>query len=247
MVKKTDEGQIFWNGEDLLLIILITLFVTITFGTILTFVVQNFNLVGESILTYKPILVNFLQFITLIGASSYIVMYKYDLNLEYLGLKITDWKKIIIFGLIGGIVIFIMIILTNLGIQRLVDKWWEVTIPSQSIVTQLINSESLLFFFIYSSLVIIIGPIAEEIFFRGLLYQYLKSRLGLIKGASLAAVIFGLAHLNPWTFLATFLGGLSLIIIYELSESLYTNIIAHITWNLIVVIIIYLLWQNSSI
>lgn len=242
MIKNQEESgrQIAWTGNDILFIILITLSATIIFGSLLNFILSHLAQNLPEILLYKPILINFLQFITMLLVSGYIILSKYNLSLKVLGLKITALKKIITSGLIGGVIICLMVLLVNLGLQRVIEKWLRIIIPAQPIVAKLTHTQNKLVFLAYSCLIVIIAPLTEEIFFRGLLYQYCKKRWGLIKGAGLAAVIFGIAHFNLWAFLATFLGGLGLIILYELSQSLYTSIIAHATWNLIIVTIIYL-------
>lgn len=239
MAKRSEDDEVIWNGNDIIFIILITLGVTMVCGFLientLGYLVQKI----PGLLLYKPIIINFLQFITMLITSGYIILSKYGLPLKVLGLKITTLKKIVVSGLIGGITICITVLLVNFGLQKMIEKLWQIIIPAQPIVAKLADTKNQLVFLAYACLIVIVAPLAEEIFFRGLLYQYCKRRWGLIKGAGVAAIIFGVAHFNAWAFIATFLGGLGLIILYEISQSLYTPIIAHATWNLIMITIIY--------
>ncbi|SJZ31497.1 CPBP family intramembrane glutamic endopeptidase [Selenihalanaerobacter shriftii] len=234
--------NVIWNGQDIIFMILVTLSITISCGFLLNLLLDYLATIYPNLMLYKSILLNLLQFVTMLALSWYIISFKYNLSLKSFGFRLIPLDRILGLGIIGGVLICLIVILTNFGLQRLVEELLNINMPPQSIISKLTNSQNEFVFLTYVLLIVIIAPITEEIFFRGILYQYLKDRLGVINGALLASGIFGIAHLNLWTFLATALGGLGLIIIYEISQSLYTNIIAHATWNLIIVMIIYLVW-----
>lgn len=52
---------------------------------------------------------------------------------------------------------------------------------------------------------VLVAPIAEELFFRGLLFQALRTRLGVPAGIALSALVFGAVHLSGDTVLANVL------------------------------------------
>ncbi|MBM7623441.1 CPBP family intramembrane glutamic endopeptidase [Sporohalobacter salinus] len=241
-----ENHKIAWTGTDILFIILTTICMTILFNFLVTFLLDYLAHIMPQLLSYKRVIVNFLQFATMLTVSMYIILTKYNLSLKNLGFQVIDLKRIITLGVIGGFGICSMVMLVNLGVQKLIMDWWGIMIPSQPIISELMDTHSQLTFVVYASLIVIVAPITEEIFFRGLMYQYFKDKFGLIKGGFLAAGIFGILHFSLWSFLATFLGGLGLIILYEMSQSLYTSIIAHATWNFIIVTIIYVLRQVNG-
>ncbi|ADL13064.1 CPBP family intramembrane glutamic endopeptidase [Acetohalobium arabaticum] len=248
MFKSRYQNQkVVWTGTDILLIILITISMTLLFNFLVASLLEHLSYIIPGVLSYKQIIVNFLQFATMLIVSMYIIFTKYGLSLKILGFQMIDLKKMVTLGIIGGFGICSMAMLVNLGVQKLIMEWWGIVIPSQPIITELMESQNQLTFILYASLIVIVAPITEEVFFRGLMYQYFKDRFGLFKGGLLAAVIFGALHFSLWSFLATFLGGLGLIILYEVSQSLYTSIIAHATWNFIIVTIIYVLWQVNGV
>ncbi|MGM0471914.1 MAG: CPBP family intramembrane glutamic endopeptidase [Bacillota bacterium] len=248
MFKEQFKGsKLFWDGRDLGLIIIITVIITAVTNHLLTKLPVELLEMLPLVKQYRPLIINLVQFMTMFVSSVYIIVVKYKLSLWSIGLRLNNWQRIITLGISGGIGICSMVLLINLGIQKLIMELWQITLPSQPIIDRLMSTQSQLIFLGYSLLIVIVAPVTEEIFFRGLLYQYFKARLGLLSGSFLTAGIFALFHFNLWTFLATFVGGLGLIMLYELSQSLYTAVLAHITWNLIIVTIIYLIWQSKEI
>ena len=76
----------------------------------------------------------------------------------------------------------------------------------------------------------IITPVAEEIFFRGVLYPALRKRLPAAPAIVLASVVFGAAHLDSMRMHA-FLLGLVVAILVEYTGSLVPAVLAHAGMN----------------
>ncbi len=81
----------------------------------------------------------------------------------------------------------------------------------------------------------VIGPVLEEIFFRGFCYPAFKKRWGRGWGLVLSAAFFGLIHQNYFAFLPIFVLGLSLGYLYEKRGTLVPSIVLHIVHNSIFV------------
>lgn len=79
---------------------------------------------------------------------------------------------------------------------------------------------------------VIIGPIAEEIVFRGLVFSRMRAYLGLVPCMIISSLLFGLYHMNVVQFIYTALLGLYLSFIYEKSGSLLVSILTHAAMNL---------------
>ncbi|MBI1953654.1 MAG: CPBP family intramembrane metalloprotease [Candidatus Omnitrophica bacterium] len=81
------------------------------------------------------------------------------------------------------------------------------------------------------ALVTVAGPAAEEIFFRGLVYGWLRSRLSIGRALLLTAVLFGALHADPVAFLP--ITGLGLLFgwLYEKTGSLMAPLAVHILHN----------------
>ncbi len=81
-----------------------------------------------------------------------------------------------------------------------------------------------------------LGPLMEELFFRGFLYPVLARRLGAVWGILLTAVPFGLMHFfqygNSWgAVLIIFLVGVVLTTVRAKSKSVASSFLAHVGYN----------------
>lgn len=88
--------------------------------------------------------------------------------------------------------------------------------------------------------VVVTGPVAEEVLFRGLLFRGLRRRLGMVGAAVLSAAMFAALHptdLSPGSvvlLVSTFASGLLFAAVTELRRSLMPAIVAHVVVNGIV-------------
>lgn len=91
------------------------------------------------------------------------------------------------------------------------------------------KTPDLLIFFLIGGL---IGPVAEEIFFRGVLYGFFR-RWGIITALLLSTAIFVLLHL-PLNYLpvSQAVGGILFALAYEAEKNLYAPMVIHVLGNL---------------
>lgn len=82
-------------------------------------------------------------------------------------------------------------------------------------------------------LVIVIGPLAEELFFRGFIFPAITKRFGLFLGATGNSLVFAVFHIDPVIYLPTFVAGLILTFLYIKTRSLAGSFIAHGAQNCI--------------
>jgi len=95
-------------------------------------------------------------------------------------------------------------------------------------------------------LALVLAPITEELFYRGIFYRSLRDRHGVLVGAVVSAVLFGASHVvdAPWrdvVFLQTLMvfTGAGLALIYERRANLVADIAAHVAFNVIGIVIIF--------
>ena len=81
-------------------------------------------------------------------------------------------------------------------------------------------------------LMVIAAPILEELIFRGIILDGLFKKYSPVTSIIISSIIFGLAHLNPWQFVAGFVIGIFAGWIYYKSKSLSLVIIIHAAVNL---------------
>jgi len=76
-------------------------------------------------------------------------------------------------------------------------------------------------------LLIVVAPLAEEIFFRGFLYQAFRNSFGVLPGALLSGLIFGGIHLEFFKLVQLAILGVILALLFEKTRSLWPPIILH--------------------
>jgi membrane protease YdiL (CAAX protease family) len=86
-------------------------------------------------------------------------------------------------------------------------------------------------------LVGILGPIAEEIFFRGYVLPGLVKRFGVGWALLLSSLMFGMFHIDPGAIVPTFALGLALGWVYLKTGSIWPAMFAHGLHNTVAVLI----------
>ena len=79
----------------------------------------------------------------------------------------------------------------------------------------------------------VIGPVVEEIFFRGFFYPALKRYFSAGWAMAATAALFALVHENLFSFVPIFFLGFVLCYLYEKRSSIVAPIFLHITHNLV--------------
>ncbi|GAF86829.1 unnamed protein product, partial [marine sediment metagenome] len=95
-------------------------------------------------------------------------------------------------------------------------------------------------------IILAVQPMAEEIFFRGFLFDKIKSFGGDYIAIVLTAVLFGLAHMSyskPYLVVSIIMMGVVLGCIVVKTKNLYSAIIAHTTFN-VTSFILYILAKS---
>jgi membrane protease YdiL (CAAX protease family) len=86
-------------------------------------------------------------------------------------------------------------------------------------------------------MVLVVAPLAEELLFRGLLYQALRERLGWILAIPIQATVFGVLHMfNPATSATVVVIGVLLGLFYQWRKTLVSPIILHALVNVVAVV-----------
>jgi membrane protease YdiL (CAAX protease family) len=81
--------------------------------------------------------------------------------------------------------------------------------------------------------VIVVAPICEELFFRGLLYRVLRARMSMWIAAVIDGVLFGLVHGSLIIVPILAFLGVVLCYVYERTGTLYAVIAIHALNNMI--------------
>ncbi len=140
--------------------------------------------------------------------------------------RVPLWKAFVV----GAILIFAAYPLLELG-QRVTSQFGNGPEDLQELVKVFWSSrDTTLRFAIFLSAAIV-APIAEEIFFRGLIYGVAKRFGGLFSAALFNSALFAFIHGNIPNFGPLFVLALLLTLAYEYSGSLYVPMCMHALLN----------------
>ena len=90
--------------------------------------------------------------------------------------------------------------------------------------------------YLTAAFAVTLGPLMEELFFRGFLYPVVARRMGTVWGILLTALPFGLMHFfqygNSWgAVLIVFMVGVVLTTIRAMTKSVASSFLAHVGYN----------------
>lgn len=78
----------------------------------------------------------------------------------------------------------------------------------------------------------ILAPIAEELFFRGLLYDFFRQKLGVNWAIAISSILFGFAHFDSLAVVGSaMVMGVAMAYAVERTKSLWVSIFMHIATN----------------
>lgn len=141
---------------------------------------------------------------------------------------------------IGGCATYVSFVWVTLGLSKLVDDPSRDADPSS--VLQLDRGLGLVVLTVFVA--VIVAPLAEEMVFRGFIFSALRSRAGVVGGALLSGLIFGMMHLSSFTsvpdadavtrVLALSFFGFGLALLCARTGSLLPGILVHSLNNAVV-------------
>ncbi|WP_121615414.1 CPBP family intramembrane glutamic endopeptidase [Virgibacillus halodenitrificans] len=138
------------------------------------------------------------------------------------------WKMIIVFSVILLFGAVLIVVLTSF-----VGNTWENS--KTAAIQQRVTFISFLIAFISAA---IISPIYEEIFYRGFLYRWLRTRIGLLGAILLSSIIFTAIHIPTYNAMpVNFFSGVIFAVAYERTGSIWPSVIIHGLTNGIMVLL----------
>ncbi|MEM7595480.1 MAG: CPBP family intramembrane glutamic endopeptidase [Cyanobacteria bacterium P01_A01_bin.83] len=87
----------------------------------------------------------------------------------------------------------------------------------------------------FSISALIYAPIMEELFFRGIIFQKIAIKHGIVKGLTISAILFAAIHFR-FDVISLFIMGIITALLYFKTKQLASPIIYHFSYNLIVII-----------
>lgn len=171
------------------------------------------------------------QYMVWSGVSLWYLVYRLRLigwTLKNIGLTTSNIWGEIKWGIGGYASALPLVAAMTLLSQKLMSAYHT---PPNPIEPMLMGSDTLLARVILFLLVAVAAPFFEEIFFRGVLFNSLRSRWGLVAGILISAAIFGGVHPLPFGFLPICALGSVFSVVFYQRGSLIPNMIAHSLQN----------------
>ncbi len=137
-----------------------------------------------------------------------------------------------------GIVAYLAMIPLLLGllfILSLIARAFSFEPPPQPVVEIYLKEARQNYLVYFTLFVAVVGPVIEEIFFRGFAYKAFRTQWGTRWAMATSAFIFAALHMSWIAFLPIFVLGLFLAYLYEKSGSLVPSMTAHMLHNLMMV------------
>lgn len=160
---------------------------------------------------------------------------------DVFGLRPPKDSSILRVGVLGGLLIWLCHAIFSTIISPALKHFLGEP-QAQDVVQQVQNAKdtpALLVILIISAA--ILAPLVEEFVFRGYIYGTVKRFTCRLFALIITAMLFAVVHATLWGLPSLFIVGLGLAILYERTGSLWTNIIAHATFNSITLALIIII------
>lgn len=186
----------------------------------------------------------------LLGLSAYVVMVRYGLPASRLGLRVDGWVAGAALGVVASavslplsyageeIAVFLIGLVEGRAAAAARATAEHLMDPLMPIVQSLAGILPAAWLGI---LLVLVVPVGEEVFFRGIVYGGLRTRWGVGAAAVASAAFFAVVHFQLVHGLPIFVLGLLLAYLYERTRSLMPAVVTHALNNAVALIA---MWQG---
>jgi uncharacterized protein len=215
-----------WSGWDVLLIAALTLGILFIVQLAIVFAARRFAFphLNWVDVAQKPILALLSEFLAYAVVALYmILLLEVKYHTRFWTAIRWNWPGFAALGFVGlGI---LMLSLDMLGRSLPMPK----TTPFDQFFEHPMDA------YLTAAFAITLGPLMEELFFRGFMYPVLARRMGAFWGIVLTALPFGLIHYvqyRSWSaVLIIFLVGVVLTTVRAVTKSVASSFLAHVGYN----------------
>jgi hypothetical protein len=176
-----------------------------------------------------------LNFVSLAGSVMVLGVLRRRVTWAELGLRGVHWAWFV--AAVGVVVVFLPL---RAAIGLAIVYLLHLPLESLQARAELLAADlSWLAFFSTLLMAGLLIPFAEELFFRGVLFGWLRRRYGLWAGIIASALIFAVAHADLAVGASNLILGFVLAWMYDRSRSLWTCVAVHAVNNAIAVILLF--------
>ena len=131
---------------------------------------------------------------------------------------------------VGVLAVPLTLLILNFVSLQLV-RMFQVAPEKQTVVTVIENTVEPAKRIWFALAAVLLAPAVEETIFRGIMYPYLKQRIGPPMAVSITSMIFAAIHMNLVIFIPLVFLGFVLTWLYEQTDSLLTPMMTHAVFN----------------
>lgn len=232
-------AKVPWGIRDVLKILLLTFLVPVSVYAVLV-ALSRFGLLPEgirqAIRNDDPIISSVLSgvmIITEIGLITWLIK-KYKLKISDLGIRKFALLRALGY-ILGGIVVFLMLVSIAFALLVIIAPSIDVN-QSQDVGFEFGRIGTGLW--ISFAFTVLIVPIIEELYFRGIILPAITKRFGWTFGITGSSIIFALLHGQYNVMVYTFVLGCVLSVMYIRLKSIVPGIIVHVINNAVAFMLI---------
>ncbi|MGD2072580.1 MAG: type II CAAX endopeptidase family protein [Candidatus Thorarchaeota archaeon] len=195
-------------------------------GTPMLVIVIAFFIISFMVTLFSSTAGSYASSLALILLPLYLVVVTYERSPDIMGFRIPTMKWLLLVIPALPVLLFSNELIYTIT-ERILGQF-----PLEELMEQIITEDPLLMGINTG----VVGPIGEEVFFRGFVYTGLRRKFGVRGGIFWSSLFFGLTHGIPWQIPYAFVAGIILAYVYEKTGSLYSPIILHVVNNSLSVI-----------
>lgn len=165
-----------------------------------------------------------------------------DLGFHGVGLNnLAQEMKMGLLSYLGVLPLFAIMVVILFGLANL----FHYEPPPHPLVNVFVEEEQRAPFLMIASILLgtVLGPVIEEVFFRGFCYPIFKNQWGKLWAMILSAAFFAGIHYSGFVFWPILVLGISLAYVYEKRRSLVASITLHVTHNTLFITYFFLVKQ----
>lgn len=239
-IRTFEHGPVKWNALDIGRVVVLFLFFGYSFVITEAGLARFFPILKED--NFRMVLNSSVLDVLAIVFIIYFVVGQYKEKLTSVGLSLKNFAKNVFYGITGYIATVPLLIAALVAITFLIKITGYV--PEQQPVVELFFKEKNTAFLIYSGIFAsVVGPIIEELFFRGFMYPAFKKYIGVFWSMVITAAIFASLHTNVVGFVPIMILGILLAYLYEKTGTLVAPAAVHMIHNLSMVFLVFLIKQ----
>ncbi len=239
MRKDISIAKVPWGVRDVLKMFLATFIIPFAIFAVLVGL-SHFGLLPQMIretLKSNDFVVNIGFELLVIAVEASMVIWlirKYHLRLGDLGMRrFSIWKALlyIVLGLIlfsvfvAGVFVLITVLVPSVDVNQAQDTGFEFGHKGAGLAISFVAT-------------VIVAPILEEVYFRGLILPALAKRYGWLFGVLVSSGLFAVLHMQVNVIIYTFLLGLVLSFFYIRLKSIIPGIFLHMINNLLAFVVL---------